>query len=249
MKFATYNNVALSVVVSAMSLLNMRNFSGRSVLLAFTFGLLFSVIFRNYAYLLQLAQITYATIDAFINPSRITMWSHKRAVNSYRRYEEEALWEPSKMRNSYAKIGLSSARQRISKQLGYLDKLERYRETIRTNGRLAEGIASLGVEEYGDIARANGSEGTDLGRVREAMKHLIRDWSEDGRGEREHVFKLILEELQKVSSEDRRDMNVLVPGSGLGRLAWEISQLGACPLTLLRAFRFTRFSDVLSGRL
>ena len=66
----------------------------------------------------------------------------------------------------------------------------------------------------------------DLPRVRESLKHFVRDWSEDGRLERSQIFGPILDALAEVSHAGRKDMKVLVPGSGLGRLAWEISQLG-----------------------
>jgi len=66
----------------------------------------------------------------------------------------------------------------------------------------------------------------DLMRVRESLKHFIRDWSSDGIREREKIFGPILDVLRKVDADERQTKRVLVPGSGLGRLAWEISELG-----------------------
>lgn len=68
--------------------------------------------------------------------------------------------------------------------------------------------------------------GADLGRVREALKHFIRDWSDEGAEERRTIFTPILDVLGVVPQAERGRMKVLVPGSGLGRLAWEASQLG-----------------------
>jgi hypothetical protein len=66
-----------------------------------------------------------------------------------------------------------------------------------------------------------------LGRTREALRHFVRDWSAEGAPERATIFTPILEALADVPIEERAGRRVLVPGSGLGRLAWEISELGA----------------------
>jgi carnosine N-methyltransferase len=72
-------------------------------------------------------------------------------------------------------------------------------------------------------------------RVRESLKHFIRDWSSDGIREREKIFTPILDVLRSVDVDDRATKRVLVPGSGLGRLAWEISELGMLPSFLCDA--------------
>jgi len=65
----------------------------------------------------------------------------------------------------------------------------------------------------------------DPGRVKEALKHFIRDWSVEGREERDRLFSPILAVL-RADMRAREDLKVLVPGAGLGRLAWEIANLG-----------------------
>ncbi|KAG8693602.1 hypothetical protein FRC09_010397 [Ceratobasidium sp. 395] len=67
---------------------------------------------------------------------------------------------------------------------------------------------------------------TDLARVVEALKHCVRDWSIDGLAERTRVFTPILDVLAQVPAERRKDTKVLVPGAGLGRLAWDIASMG-----------------------
>jgi hypothetical protein len=66
-------------------------------------------------------------------------------------------------------------------------------------------------------------------RGEEAMYHYMRDWSTDGYHEREIPYKHIINELEKhfPNRESRKEghVKVLVPGSGLGRLAHEISRL------------------------
>ena len=66
----------------------------------------------------------------------------------------------------------------------------------------------------------------DVVRVRESLKHFVRDWSVEGRKERDKIFGPILAVLREVQHGERARMRVLVPGAGLGRLAWEVSELG-----------------------
>ena len=63
----------------------------------------------------------------------------------------------------------------------------------------------------------------DLGRIREAFRHYVRT---EGAKERENIFAPILNSLKSVDPDTRSDTSVLVPGCGLGRLAWEICDLG-----------------------
>ena len=55
-----------------------------------------------------------------------------------------------------------------------------------------------------------------------------RDWSSAGEAERSQCYRLVLEELEAQYPDlDLRDgQKVLVPGAGLGRLAWEIASRG-----------------------
>ena len=68
----------------------------------------------------------------------------------------------------------------------------------------------------------------DHARVRRAMNHFVKDWSEEERRERCQTFEPVLDALKIFEGEvsGRRRKKILVPGAGLGRLAWEISQLG-----------------------
>lgn len=70
----------------------------------------------------------------------------------------------------------------------------------------------------------------DLDKVRSTIKQFVRDWSAEGFSEREAAYDPILEALEgvfkHVSSAQRTQLRVLVPGAGLGRLAFEIAWLG-----------------------
>lgn len=60
----------------------------------------------------------------------------------------------------------------------------------------------------------------------------MRDWSSMGSFEREQCYQPIIDEIEEQFPHDKFDrkmINVLVPGAGLGRLAFEITTRGfAC---------------------
>ncbi|CAG8538328.1 11348_t:CDS:10 [Acaulospora colombiana] len=90
------------------------------------------------------------------------------------------------------------------------------------------------MEEFPHLVKSSTPSGSHIGpattvntmKVRESLKHMVRDWSEEGKKEREAIYEPILSQLAKIPIEERRNHKVLVPGSGLGRLAWEIANLG-----------------------
>lgn len=68
----------------------------------------------------------------------------------------------------------------------------------------------------------------DLDFLSCSLRQLVRDWSEEGSHERLQSYGPILNLLQSHFSEEskRSSFQVLVPGAGLGRLAYEIARLG-----------------------
>lgn len=69
----------------------------------------------------------------------------------------------------------------------------------------------------------------DVEKVQSVLKNIVRDWSDIGAPEREQCYKPILDEIEKRFPPEKCSdtvVRVLVPGAGLGRLAWEISKRG-----------------------
>jgi len=62
------------------------------------------------------------------------------------------------------------------------------------------------------------------------LKQLVRDWSSEGQRERNLCYTPIIEELESRFSKVKleRDIRVLIPGAGLGRLSHEIVRRGYC---------------------
>ncbi|KAJ2932842.1 hypothetical protein H1R20_g4243, partial [Candolleomyces eurysporus] len=67
--------------------------------------------------------------------------------------------------------------------------------------------------------------------LRSTLKQFVRDWTEEGAQEREMCYQPLIDALVEFypntqSPEDRSKLRVLVPGAGLGRLAWDVAKLG-----------------------
>ena len=68
----------------------------------------------------------------------------------------------------------------------------------------------------------------DYARLLEMFAQITREWTEEGKLEREQSFGRVLSEIKQLypDAEKRSDITILVPGCGLARLPVEISQLG-----------------------
>ncbi|XP_028270120.1 carnosine N-methyltransferase isoform X2 [Parambassis ranga] len=77
--------------------------------------------------------------------------------------------------------------------------------------------------------KARPSSTFDMDKLKSTIKQFVRDWSETGQAERDSCYKPIIQEIMRIFPSDQHDVSkvtVLVPGAGLGRLAWEIARLG-----------------------
>ncbi|KAF9001139.1 N2227-like protein-domain-containing protein [Cyathus striatus] len=73
----------------------------------------------------------------------------------------------------------------------------------------------------------------DMDKLRSTLKQFVRDWSEEGKPERDLCYTpmkdALISHFADVPAEERSKLRVLVPGAGLGRLAYDIALLGfAC---------------------
>lgn len=71
----------------------------------------------------------------------------------------------------------------------------------------------------------------DMDKLRSTLKQFVRDWSTEGLPEREACYTpmkdALLEHFKDRTDEDKAKLRVLVPGTGLGRLAFDVANLGA----------------------
>ena len=120
---------------------------------------------------------------------------------------------------------------------GFRDKLNEMDDRIRRNADVLSSMAQfchsfLGIMNTEPSMPPRTEQPTrsvsdrDQDRVRTVLKQMVRDWSQEGAEERKLAYDPIIE---AVVSRVPRNRRVLVPGSGLGRLAFELTQRGyAC---------------------
>ena len=118
----------------------------------------------------------------------------------------------------------------------YQSKLDTAERLIRENGKIASAIVDHALEFYSipyselttfEKERVSDARISDHTSVVQALKHIVRDWSDDGVEEREAAFPQIIESLTEYFPQrDGGRIQVLVPGSGLGRLSHDLSDLG-----------------------
>ncbi|KAH8723078.1 methyltransferase-like protein [Phaeosphaeriaceae sp. PMI808] len=139
-------------------------------------------------------------------------------INSFEQYP--FLAENTIQRKHARYVKQSPTQKLISNKLGYPSHFEKARKGIEVNARLTEQVAQIGRELYNTGLQAlEDKEDADFGLVDLAFGHLMRDWSTQGIKERQAVFPPVLEGLEQHFSKNGIGKKVLIPGSGMGRLA------------------------------
>ncbi|CAB3411338.1 unnamed protein product [Caenorhabditis bovis] len=119
----------------------------------------------------------------------------------------------------------------------------RYKEHIRNitqmmdhNHTVIRMIVNFGVTMFGEeslkamrIHQARRPTADYMSKVLSTIRQICREWTEEGRPEREATFLPIIEELDKLFPREhcqRHLIRIMVPGCGLGRLACDLINEG-----------------------
>jgi carnosine N-methyltransferase len=121
----------------------------------------------------------------------------------------------------------------------YLDTLNAVDGAIDKNAELSLAIWQAGLESFGmphqldivptkDLVDWRGKATTnDLEKARSTLRQFYRDWSAEGKAEREACYQPVLKALQEEqASRSGVKMRVLVPGAGLARLVFDLCCAG-----------------------
>ncbi|CAK8672623.1 unnamed protein product [Clavelina lepadiformis] len=82
-------------------------------------------------------------------------------------------------------------------------------------------------KSYKELAEHVPFTSSDSDKVKSTLKQIVRDWSIDGEEERRLCYMPIIDEItQRLPVSGNKEIHVLVPGCGLGRLPWELAKLG-----------------------
>lgn len=110
-------------------------------------------------------------------------------------------------------------------------------DAIDQNADLALAILMSGLQSFGvssnkvSIEGKNNWKGTattnDLEKARSTIRQFFRDWSAEGKSEREVCYGPVMAALDAERQAcGNSKMKVLVPGAGLGRLVFELCSAG-----------------------
>ncbi|GAA5973099.1 hypothetical protein JCM11641_006267 [Rhodosporidiobolus odoratus] len=134
--------------------------------------------------------------------------------------------------------------RKLGHEIEWEDVLEKAEDALEVNALITDELAALAMEKARKEGVPLGFRNrlhTDNGRVIETLKHFVRDWSTDGSGERATLFPPVLDALRD-DFDAPEGKRLLVPGCGLGRLAYEI----ACQGFTVDANDFSQFMNTAS---
>uniref|UniRef100_A0A8B9PZ13 Carnosine N-methyltransferase n=1 Tax=Apteryx owenii TaxID=8824 RepID=A0A8B9PZ13_APTOW len=159
----------------------------------------------------------------------------RRIINAFRYYGTNMHERVNRTERQFR--SLPANQQSLLPQ--FLPHLDKIRKCIDHNQQILQTIVNDCVhmfenKEYGEDGRGKITPAStfDMDKLKSTLKQFVRDWSEEGKPERDSCYQPIISEIVKNFPKERWDfskVNILVPGAGLGRLAWEIAMLGyAC---------------------
>jgi carnosine N-methyltransferase len=121
-----------------------------------------------------------------------------------------------------------------------LDTFNQVDDAIDANADLADAILATGLQSFGLASNPDQNDlhenwhgvatSGDVGKAHSTIRQFYRDWSEEGKREREVCYDPVLAVLDQSfghhPDRPKSDFRVLVPGAGLGRLVYDISAAG-----------------------
>ncbi|MCJ1277105.1 hypothetical protein MMC21_004914 [Puttea exsequens] len=111
-----------------------------------------------------------------------------------------------------------------------LENLDRVDDAIDANAEISDAIFRTAASSFGFEGQSSKGAATpsDMDKARSTVRQMMRDWSAEGATERRACYDPVLGDLAREYSHvlDKRELKVLVPGAGLGRLVFELCQAG-----------------------
>ncbi|KAK4453122.1 methyltransferase family [Podospora aff. communis PSN243] len=164
------------------------------------------------------------------------------ALDSFLQYAKVAHFNCTHLRRqSFYALPQKQWQMLAAPPFNYLETLEKVDDAIDANAELACSIAKTGLpsflspeqlvpgQEPQMPAQWSGcAKHQDIDKARSTIRQFYRDWSADGRSEREACYGPIMRalEAEKAWKPDSGPLKVLVPGAGLARLVFELCLKG-----------------------
>ncbi|KAM3446915.1 hypothetical protein MY3296_009221 [Beauveria thailandica] len=167
------------------------------------------------------------------------------ALFGFQSYYERQQVELERFRGLYKHLS-KKHKTLLDLHIQYSSKFDRVDEHLLLNQRLCDKIVQTALAYY-QIPPAelkkhaaetlSAGKRADRTSVSQALKHYVRDWSSSGHTESEETFPALLGTLdalfpnRKERGQDAPPLRVLLPGSGVNRLAHEVAKLGGFEVT------------------
>ncbi|CAJ0604786.1 unnamed protein product [Cylicocyclus nassatus] len=116
------------------------------------------------------------------------------------------------------------------------DHMRKVLECVDHNQEVLQRIVMYGMNVFGEefaektwkIRQKRRPDPHYMGKVLSTLRQIVREWSLEGKSEREATFVPLVEVLRKKYPDRdlRGAVKIMVPGSGLGRLAFDLAEEG-----------------------
>ncbi|KAM4062697.1 hypothetical protein HRG_007521 [Hirsutella rhossiliensis] len=165
------------------------------------------------------------------------------ALHGFTRYRERQAAELKRLRGLYKNVS-KAQKAFLEHHLSYSSKFTHVEQKLLHNQALCDRVVRHALEFYGieneelhkHIAdtEATGQQADKIS-VSQALKHIVRDWTDEGDHERSAPFACMLPTLDGLFPARHaaaEKVKILVPGAGLGRLGHDIHRLRGFQVTI-----------------
>eukprot|EP00796_Vickermania_ingenoplastis_P007186 gene7186-5048_t len=205
------------------------------------FGLVLSYVRRRMAQPPPYYNAVRTSDDSAVNPVGINDEADKkqdqaiflRTVEAFKNYKTQASAARAVRQKNFQKL---QNKHRLLLSMNMDEVFAKYSECIEKNTEFIEDICESSGELFSTywpdaspeaIPKEPPSE-NDMNKVFSTLRQFVRDWSLEGKPERDCVYQPILETLERCFPDrnNRSSIRVLIPGAGLCRLSVELAIRG-----------------------
>ncbi|CAO3652071.1 unnamed protein product [Cunninghamella echinulata] len=177
------------------------------------------------------------TMDDDTNEANIEKQHFQKVLLAFLYYRSHGLNHNHKKRRNF--LALPEHHKKVIpdtlEKINTVDKLiEINAQFFRDIVKYADLFSANDMTDFLQQAKKKGEQPpvkpSDMDKVRSTLKQCFRDWSTEGKAERDVIYIPVIEELNTIYKDiqdpDRANIRILVPGAGLGRLAYDIASNG-----------------------
>ncbi|KAH8172458.1 hypothetical protein LIA77_06713 [Sarocladium implicatum] len=163
------------------------------------------------------------------------------ALHGFERHYDRQNEELDRLKGLYKKAA-KHQKKLLEKHIHYSDRFTSIQHHHSINQALCDKIVASSLEYY-EVPReeldqhikeveGKGNKAEKMS-VSQALKHVVRDWTEAGQRERQKTFPCLLGSLEELFPDrvDGEKKKVLLPGAGLDRLGHEVEALKGFEVT------------------